>query len=282
MRTSIVFAVLAWAGLAAAAPSKKDLMWTLTSGGDDDSSAVRFGFDRLGVHPEPKTWADADGDRVDLAELVDPTIATAADGKAVWVAAHVKRAVQCAGLTGTVAQCEDPSVPPVEVTLLLEANGKKWRPVAVHSAQALRDGDVAKAVAGGAKLAAIPKNIGAGAEDAVKVFEGSIGDPKVFAASVSDRKDAVLIGSAPGEKTVGGAKVSAKLSNWKLAFAVHDGVAAGTTASKTVAWIAANLDARPAGKPDAKPAPYRALLIYEQKAGAWKLVVAQFSFVASN
>lgn len=128
----------------------------------------------------------------------------------------------------------------------------------------------------------IPKRIGAGAEDAVKVFEGSIGDPKIFAASVSDRKDAVLIGSAPGEKTVGGAKVSAKLTNWKLAFAVHDGVAAGTTASKTVAWIAANLDARPAGKPDAKPAPYRALLIYEQKAGAWKLVAARFSFVASN
>jgi hypothetical protein len=279
MRRSIVLAVLAWAGLASSAPSKRDLEWTLSSSAED-SSAVRFGFDRFGVHTAPVSWREADGDLVDLAELVDPTIATAADGKAVWVAAHVRRAVQCAGLTGTVAQCEDPSEPPVEVTLLLEASGKKWRPVAVHSAQAIRDGDVAKAIAGGAKLAALPRSIGAGAEGAVKVFEGSIGDPKAFVASVSDRKDAVLTGSAPGEKTVGGAKVRSKLSSWKLAFMVHDGVAAGTTASKTVAWVAANLDARPAGKPEAKPTPYRALLVYEQKAGAWHLVAAQFSFVA--
>jgi hypothetical protein len=281
MRSSIVFAVLAWVGLASAAPSKKALEWVLSSVGTD-ASAVRFGFDRFGVHPAPASWQEADGDVGDLAELVDPTIATAADGKAAWVAAHVRRAVQCAGLTGTVVQCEDPSSPAVEVTLLLEPSGKDWRPVAVHSALAIRDGDVAKAVAGGAKLATIPRSVGVDAEDAVKRFEGSIGDPKTFASTVSDRKDAVLTGSALGEKTVGGAKVRGRLASWKLAFAVHDGIAAGTTASKTVAWVAANLDARPDGKPDAKPTPYRALMIYEQKAGAWQLVAAQFSFVAAQ
>ncbi len=259
--------------LAHAAPSRQDVTWTLTNRGDDDSSAVKFGFDQSGVHASPKSWDDADTDRIDLIELDAPTIATAADGKAVWVATHARRAVQCAGLTGTVKQCGDPK-DTIEVTLLYEQAGKKWRPVAVHSAHAMTDADAAKAAIA---LDAIPKRIGPDAQAAVDVFTASLADPKAFAASVSDRKDAVLTGSGPGEKYVGGAKLKATLQGWKLAFTVHDGIAAGTTASKSVAWVAANLDARPVGKPDAKPTAYRALMLYEHEGSAWRLVAAQFS-----
>jgi hypothetical protein len=206
---------------------------------------------------------------------------TSSDGKAAWVATHARRAIQCAGLTGTVKQCGDPT-DTIEVTLLYEAAGKKWRPVAVHSAHAMADKDVTRAIAGGAKLDPIAKQVDPTAEAAVKVFESSLADPKALAATVSDRKDAVLIGSAPGEKIIGGAKIRTTLQAWKLALSVHDGIAAGTTASKTVAWVAANLDARPVGKADARPNPYRALFIYEQKASGWQLVAAQFSFPRPN
>lgn len=123
----------------------------------------------------------------------------------------------------------------------------------------------------------LPKEI-AGAEDVVKVFEASLGDPKAFAATVSDRADVVLYGSELAERTVGGAKVKAKLSAWKLAFKVRDGIQAGVTKSRRVAWVAANVDATSTKKPKNPSEPYRVLALYEKTGSEWKLVQAQFSF----
>jgi hypothetical protein len=110
----------------------------------------------------------------------------------------------------------------------------------------------------------------------------ALADPQKLAASVDDRKDAVLFGSEPKERFVGTKDVRATLLRWKLAFQVRDGVAAGLTSSKSVAWVAANVDARPSDKPAAKATPYRATLVYEKIEGTWKLVVLQFSSVPAS
>ena len=112
----------------------------------------------------------------------------------------------------------------------------------------------------------------------VALFRASLADPKRLVASVSKRKDAVLLGSAPKETFVGGAKVAATLAKWKLELDVRDGVAAGVTASKTVAWIAANVDATTR---TGDAIPYRLLALYEYEKGkAWRLVAITFSFTA--
>jgi len=249
----------------------------LTSGATD--TAVRFGIDSKGVNASARTWADADHDIRDLAQVKDPTIGTASDGKAAWAATVSRRAMQCHGLSGTFDQCKSFEDPPVNVLALFDKLGKKWNPIAVHSAVPVTAKDQAKQVADGAKLAAIPNAIDASAQGAVTAFKAGLADPKALAASVSKRADAVLFGSAPKEKFVGGARVAATLAKWNLTFTIRDGITAGTTSSKTVAWVAANVDARPAGKSAASATPYRLMCIYElDKANAWKLVAIAFSF----
>lgn len=262
---------------ATAGPTKKQLEWTLTNRGDDRDTAVRFGFDSKGVHEAARTWADANGDRRDLIELRDPTIATAADGLSAWAATGARRGTQCAGLTGTIDQCKEDEEPAVSVLVLFEKDGKRWNPAVVHSAIPLSANEHAQRIAGGAKLAPLATKIDPAAEPAVAVFEASLADPKRLAASVAKRRDAVLLGSAPKEKFVGGAKVAATLARWKLALAVRDGIAAGVTASKTVAWVAANVDATSA----AGITPYRVLAFYELANGKeWRLVALSFSFTS--
>ena len=56
---------------------------------------------------------------------------------------------------------------------------------------------------------------------------------------------------------------------------------AGVTSSKTIAFVAANLDATSLKKPKAKPTPYRVLFVYENTGTSWQLVQAHFSVVAN-
>jgi hypothetical protein len=148
-----------------------------------------------------------------------------------------------------------------------------------HIARVVKGKEQAAALKKGTTPPKLDKKIAAGAEELVKVFETTIGDPKTLGATVSDRKDVALYGNEPKERTVGGAKVKAKLAAWKLGFTVRDGIHAGLTSSKTVGWVAANVDAKSAQKPKDKPVPYRVLFLYEKKGADWKLVNAHFSFV---
>jgi hypothetical protein len=116
--------------------------------------------------------------------------------------------------------------------------------------------------------------IDAGAKDAVAVFKGSLGDAESLAKTVSDRKDTVMFGSELAERYVGGATVKATLRKWKLGFKVRDGIQAGI-ATKTTAWVAANVDAAKPG--DKKPTPYRVFAIYDKKGADWQLVALHFS-----
>lgn len=205
-------------------------------------------------------------------EVTNLVAGKAADGTAWWFAADAKGVI----IDGDCAPepCGPNRDPPLHATGVVEKERGKWRWVAWHITEPVKASDQAYYIKSKVAPDVLPRAIGAGAEDAVKLFEASIGDPKTFAATVSDRKDVVLYGSELRERTVGGAKVKAKLTKWKLGFKVRDGIQAGL-AGKSVAWVAANVDAT--GPKQQTPAPYRLLALYEKTGTAWKLVQAHFS-----
>jgi hypothetical protein len=124
------------------------------------------------------------------------------------------------------------------------------------------------AAAKGKALAAMPARIDPGAEDLVKQVTAALADPAALGKAISDRKDVVLYGSELAERYVGGATVRATLAKWKLAFKIHDGVQAALTSSKTVGFVAANVDA---GK-----TPYQLVVICEKTGADWKIVQLSF------
>ena len=240
-------------------------------------NAPRFAFGVHFPHEAPDTVEDVKGgDEVDIASVnlhakSGTTVAYAADGTAAWVAADIWASAVCG-----MASCMHDKPDPMHATALYDKAGG-WQPVTWLASRVYSGAEQAKAIAAAVKLMEIARKID-GAEDVVNQVEATIGDAKALAATVSARKDVVLYGSDLGERYVGGAAVRAKLVAWNLAFKVRDGIQAGVTSSKTVAWVAANVDASSAKHPKDKPVPYRMLLVYEKTGSAWQLVQAQFSF----
>ncbi len=241
-----------------------------------DKDQPRFAFSNDDAYP---VGADPFGNQPSfggsVVELDKSVVAVSADGKTAWIAANAKGVLQsydCAP-----GPCGKNTDPPLHLTAVVEKTGTQWSWVAWHVANPTTAKEQAYLIKQGTLPDVLPKAI-AGAEDVVKVFEASLGDPKAFAATVSDRADVVLYGSELAERTVGGAKVKSKLAAWKLAFKVRDGLQAGLSTSKTVAWVAANVDATSIKKPTNPAEPYRVLAVYEKAGSVWKLVQAHFSF----
>jgi hypothetical protein len=201
--------------------------------------------------------------------LKGKAVGFSADHKAGWIAADVSMEHYCIAMG---CPPRDPNPTLVSVVMVAEL-GRQWQPLAVAVRVPASDKD---ALAGGPPTA-IARTIEPGAEDLAKLFDSSLGAPAAFAATVSPRKETTLYGSGPGEKSSGGAAVSAKIVKWALAIKVHDGVAAGVTANKQLGWAFANVDVRPVKTPAAKPVPYRLTVIYERVGTAWQAVAIQFS-----
>lgn len=208
---------------------------------------------------------------VDINKLV---VATSSDGKTAWFAADVKGVIQ----RGECAPepCRPNRDPALHVTGLVEHTGQAWTWTAWHVAAPVTAKRQASVLAAGTLPEVLPRAI-AGAEGVVALFETTITESKTLAGTVSERPDVVLYGSEGAERYVGGAKVKAQLTKWGLSFKVRDGVQAGVTANKQVAWVAANVDARSIKRPGDKPTQYRVLFVYEKAGTAWKLVQAHFS-----
>lgn len=246
--------------------------------GDRDAKPPRFAITDKSFYVAPKTTAEV-SDVLGLEEYMPAfeVDAKSGDKRARWSAADlVPFAIGC----GADPCPPEPPPEPAEwhATTLYDLGGKEPQVVVWHIARVVSAKDQKAALEKGTVPPAMPKKID-GAEDLVKVFESTIGDPKALAKTVSGRKDVVLYGNEARERTVGGAKVRAKLQRWNLAFRVRDGIQAGLTSSKTVGWVAANVDAKSLKRPKDKPVPYRLLFLYEKTGTSWKLVSAHFSFV---
>lgn len=198
-------------------------------------------------------------------ELVNATVGFASSGTEAFVSGEIREFGDC----GSGGRNCGVTLGWLHGAFLVEKSPFGWRPTVWNRSNLDNPAP--------ADTADLPRKLG-GADDAVKLFESTLGDPKAFAKTVSDRKDAVLLGSAKGERFVGGAKIRAKLAAWNLALQVRGGIQAGLSQNNSFAWVAANVDARPAkGAKDKPPAPYRLLAIYEKTAGGWKLVSVSFS-----
>lgn len=250
---------------------------------DDSWNAPRFAFVGRMAYVSPKTSkettdSDAGGLLTSGNVIARQTRALSADKKAFWIATDIVDFEIGCGMS----PCPPPPPPPpakAHGTFLWQLGAKEWELVAFGASPTVTGKEQAASIKLGTQPSAIAKKVDAGAEDAVKVFESTIGDPKALSKSVSVRKDVVLYGNEPAERTVGGAKVAAKLQSWSLTFKVRDGIQAGVTSSKTVAWVAANLDATSLKKPKDKPVPYRLFALYEKTGADWKLVSANFAYI---
>jgi hypothetical protein len=202
-------------------------------------------------------------------------IGKSADGKAQWVATDITYGFAC-GMEG----CDKMIAPEVHGAALFDANrhAVAWS-LGLVVTGSTTPGEKSPRIKPG-KLAPLHDGVDAGAEAAVAVFKGSIGDPEALAKTISDRKDTVMFGSELPERYVGATTVRATLRKWKLGFTVHDGIQSGVSASKTTAWVAANVDA--AKKGDKKSTPYRVFAIYDKQGTSWQLVLLHFSVAVSS
>jgi hypothetical protein len=222
-----------------------------------------------GIFVSPKSYEEISGGWTEVASTVHPQSATAKDGAASWIALDFRFGHVC----GMASCMHDPPDAYAHGVALFQVDKGAARPVAWDVARIAKPKELATAK--GKPLAAIPAGIDAGAEEPVKQLVAALADPAALGKLVSDRKDAVLFGSELAERYVGGATVRTTLAKWKLAFKVHDGVQAGLTASKTVAFVAANVDAAAAGAKLATP--YRMFAILEKSGADWKLVALSFA-----
>jgi hypothetical protein len=262
--------VLLGAAVARAAPGGDLEMQirALSERPEREMAAPRFAMNELDVRATDQQLASANLVLTDINTRFDRiAIGQAGDGKSAWLAADVQYLYDC----GSSPSCGK-TMATGHLTGLFERSRDGWQPVVWNVTSNTSAARQAAAIKNGRRLVAVPAKVD-GADDAVKYFQATIGDPKALAASVSDRKDVLLYGSEERERYMG-AQVKAKLAAWKLVFKVHDGIRAGLAAGGTVAWVAANLDATSA----AGATPYRALFIYERRANRWTLVQAQFSF----
>ena len=279
MRLWVPVVVVLAASLASASPlGDLEKLFHGLQQNDNDASCdgIRFAMHDLAVRVSADDLSSADLDLGGLdSEAQHVAAALAGDGTAAWLASDIRFVGDCGGDSPGCGK----TIGSAHFAGVFEHGAGGWRPVAWNIAGTTGAANQAALVAHGKSLAAIPSQIDAGAEPAAKLFRTTIGDPKALAASVSARKDALLYGSDDGERYAGGALVKTKLVAWKLAFTIHDGVRAGL-AGKSLAWVAANVDATSASHPKARPVPYRAFFVYEHAAGRWQLVQAQFSFAS--
>jgi hypothetical protein len=168
----------------------------------------------------------------------------------------------------------DPPVARAHGTALFEPTPAGWQPVVWDFAHVLTAKQQAEAKR--SPPPPIKHTLDTGVESAVGELTVRLArDPALLAAMVADRKDAVLFGSELKERFVGGPAIRERLMKWNLRYRIRDGVLAGLTTSRSVAWVVANVDA---AKPGNKTSTtYRMFAILELVAGNWQIVQLSFS-----
>jgi hypothetical protein len=85
----------------------------------------------------------------------------------------------------------------------------------------------------------------------------------------------MMFGTEATERFVGGETVRATLGKWGLTLTTVGGIRAGTTKSKTVAWVIADVEAR--AKRSEEVELYRLSVVYEKTGADWKIVQLHFT-----
>lgn len=201
-------------------------------------------------------------------------VSVAEDGESAWTAGELEYSVYSGDATLLV---------PFRITQLFGKKEGAWQVlVAVYSVPMPNEEAFAKAVSGElAALAAIPEGIAAGADAIYTRAAHDLDRAPDFIASVSDRADAIVIGTAPGERTVGGAAIKESygkfVADGHVTLKKHGDLRVGIAPGGRVGWVLANCDLSADVDGNVITQPFRAMLVYVDEGGEWRLVQAHFS-----
>lgn len=107
-------------------------------------------------------------------------------------------------------------------------------------------------------------------------FKAAFATREAFIAAFSDRADAIDLGSAPGERIVGGANIKRAFAGIKATFRPHAAVVAGRAGDR-IGWAACNVDFTMTLDGADVTQTFRVLAVFVRERDGWRIVLAQWS-----
>jgi hypothetical protein len=194
-------------------------------------------------------------------------------GKSAWIAGEVSGKVERKGKKKTE---------PIRVSAFMVNDGKAWSVKATHWSTG--EPDVKTEMCGMMESWNVKANIPKDTDATVKsIFTALEGDwameggvkytPAKFAKLLSDDKNAVVIGSAPKELFVGGAKIKSVFKKWQIS-ADKDGYHARSALGPDgeMMFVAMSITA-----PPQLCTAYRTLFVLAKESGGWRIVHHHYS-----
>jgi ketosteroid isomerase-like protein len=162
------------------------------------------------------------------------------------------------------------------MTQLATFEGGTWTVRAMHRAILVLDRTANEL----AKIGALPvpaalRDRGRAPEVAA-AFRAAFSSRPGFIAAISDRADAINVGSAPGQYIRGGARIRSTFERIAATFAIRDGVVVGQL-TDTAGFGAANVDYTIERGGQAVTETFRVLAAFAKEPAGWTLVVVQWS-----
>jgi ketosteroid isomerase-like protein len=199
------------------------------------------------------------------------------DGQAAWVSLETEVKMASYGRDPCSAAAVDMYfTQKLRISDVVVKTPAGWRVVASAWSEPIGNVEANKAAkAGTAKLPALKAEGGDATLRAAFTKLGTDG----FSAPATARKDLIVFGSAPGERTTSGpAFAKAWNATWAKHVAIDGPIVAGLAPSGTTGWVIANLTLSKTSGKSTYGVPFRVFFVFDQDAaGAWQLVHAQFA-----
>jgi ketosteroid isomerase-like protein len=202
------------------------------------------------------------------------TVALSSDGRAAWASDIVELTLDHTGKTTVV---------PARLTAVLAEQNGAWWIVALHWSKGTPVEKLTTPGPKAPKLKDVDMSVSPGAQPVVDEFERGLVSTKDFLSAISDRTDALLLGVATEERVEGGTSIKDVLGEQFNQLGVRlrklGGVHASVTPNGRLGWVAANVELT---TPSKARVPVRALAVYLNEGGLWRLVQAHWSVAGES
>jgi ketosteroid isomerase-like protein len=197
------------------------------------------------------------------------TVALSSDGRAAWASDIVELTLDHNG---------QHTVVPARLTAVLAEQTGAWWIVALHWSTGTPLEKLSTPGPKAPKLKDVVASVSPGAQPVVDEFERGLSSTKDFLSAVSDRHDALLLGVSTEERVEGGTSIKDVLGEQFNQLGVRlrklGGVHASVTPNGRLGWVAANVELT---TPSKARVPVRALAVYLNEGGLWRMVQAHWS-----
>jgi uncharacterized protein (TIGR02246 family) len=203
-----------------------------------------------------------------------PHIGLTADGRAAWLSDEVEI---------TVTTGDKIEITPLRLTEVLAEQDGNWWVHAVHWSRGVPNAQALEMAASGTlgKLKELGDSVAPGAQAVAAEFQKTSAQVNQFLLSLSARPDAFVFGTAPDEQIEGGDKIkdvfSKQIADLGLTITRRGGLRAGVAPNGRLGWVAANIDLTALSDGKKVKVPTRALMVYLNDGGLWRMVQAHFS-----